>query len=231
MEQSIFLHSPLKEEHKKVKVIIADDQRMFLEALQMALSNFAFIDIIGLAANGREVMDLVVKEKPQVIITDIQMPEMDGVELTKDLQMYYPEIRIIGLTGLEDDDYVVDMLEAGAKGYLLKTSSKEKLAEAICAVQANGRYYCESTSVKLLQKIVRSKVRVPATEDPSLLTETEKQIVVLICRQLSSKEIADKMCMGLKTVEGYRNKIYDKIGVRNMAGLVIFAVQSGLFKL
>jgi DNA-binding CsgD family transcriptional regulator len=85
--------------------------------------------------------------------------------------------------------------------------------------------------MKLLQKIVRSKVRVPATEDPSLLTETEKQIVVLICRQLSSKEIADKMCMGLKTVEGYRNKIYDKISVRNMAGLVIFAVQSGLFKL
>src|SRR3569833_1702045 len=96
---------------------------MFLEALQMMLSNFAFIDINGLAANGREVMDLVVKEKPQVIITDIKMPEMDGVELTKDLQKKYPEIRIIGLTGLEDDDYVVDMLEAGAKGYLLKTSS------------------------------------------------------------------------------------------------------------
>jgi DNA-binding NarL/FixJ family response regulator len=122
------------------------------------------------------------------------------------------------------------MLEAGAKGYLLKTSSKEKLAEAICVVQANGRYYCESTSVKLLQKIVRSKVTIPATEDPSLLTETEKQIVVLICRQLSSKEIADKMCIGLKTVEGHRNKIYEKINVKNMAGLVVFAMKSGLFK-
>jgi two-component system, NarL family, response regulator NreC len=231
MEQSIFLHSTLTEEHKTVKVLIADDQALFLEALQMMLGQFAFIDIIGAAANGREVMDLVVKEKPQVIITDIQMPEMDGVELTETLLGYYPDIKIIGLTGLENDDYVVDMLEAGAKGYLLKTSRKEKLAEAICAVQANGTYFCESTSLKLLQKIVRSKVRVPATEDPSLLTETEKQIVGLICKQLSSKEIADELCIGVKTVEGYRNKIYDKISARNMAGLVVFAVRSGLFKL
>lgn len=231
MEQNISSHLCPTEEKKTVKLIIADDQALFLEALQMMLGQFAFIDIIGAATNGREVMDLVVKEKPQVIITDIQMPEMDGVELTEALVAYYPDIKIIGLTGLESDDYVVDMLEAGAKGYLLKTSRKEKLAEAICAVQANGTYFCESTSVKLMQKIVRSKVRVPATEDPSLLTETEKQIVTLICNQFSSKEIADQLCIGVKTVEGYRNKIFDKINARNMAGLVVYAVKSGLFKI
>jgi len=231
MEPSIFLSSRLKEPCKAIKVIIADDQSLFLEALRMMLSQFEFIDIIGGASNGREVLDLVVKEKPDVIITDIQMPVMDGVELTKELQGCYPEIKIIALTAHNEDHYVVDMLEAGAKGYLTKNSKKETIAEAVYAVQGNAHYYCETTEMKLIKKIAGSRVKVAVSEDPLILTSKEQKIVQLICEQFSSKEIADQLCIGEKTVENHRNKIYDKTGVKNMAGVVLFAVRSGLFKL
>ena len=224
------MNSPSEGRNKKIKVIIADDQEIFLEALKMMLSKFDFIEITGEAYNGREVIDLVVKEKPDVIITDVQMPEMDGVELTRELQGCYPEIKIIALTAYNEDHYVVDMLEAGAKGYLIKSSKKEKVAEAVYAVQGNAYYFCETTSPRLIQKIARSRIKVTVTEDASALSPTEQEIVRLICEQFSSKEIADQLCIGEKTVENYRNRIYDKVGVKNMAGIVLYAIRSGLFK-
>lgn len=213
-----------------IKLIIAEDQVLFRDGLRMLLQNEADIPIIGEAANGQEVMDLLLKEKPDVVITDIQMPEMDGVELTRELRGIYPEIKVIALTMYQEEYLIVDMLEAGAKGYLLKNSTKEKVVEAIHAVHANGIYFCETTSMKLMKKIAGSKVVIGNKEDGSQFTDTEKQIIELICQQFSSKEISEKMHLGLKTIESYRNKVFDKAGVKNMAGLVIFAIRSGLFK-
>jgi DNA-binding NarL/FixJ family response regulator len=230
MEQNIFLNFPFMHPDQKIKVIIADDQALFLEGLRMMLSQFPFLTITGEASNGEEVLDLVLKDKPDVIITDIQMPVMDGVELTRELHKCYPEIKIIALTAFGEDHYIVDMLEAGARGYLMKNSKKEKLAEAILSVLTNGTYYCESTSSKLFQKFSAGHARVKMSAEELGLTELEQQIVRLICEQLSSKEIADKLCVGLKTVEGYRNKIYDKLGVKNMAGLALYAYKSGLYR-
>jgi DNA-binding NarL/FixJ family response regulator len=213
-----------------IKLIIAEDQALFRDGLRLLLQNEADIEIVGEAANGQEAMDLLLKEKPDVIITDIQMPEMDGVELTKELQGCYPEIKVIALTMYQEEYLIVDMLEAGAKGYLLKSSTKEKIVEAIHAVHANGRYFCETTSLKLMKKIAGSKIEIGQKEDAGKFTETEKQIIGLICQQYSSKEIAEKMHLGIKTIESYRNKIFDKMGVKNMAGLVIYAIRAGLFK-
>ena len=213
-----------------IKLIIAEDQALFRDGLRLLLQNEADISIIGEAANGQEVMDLLLKEQPDVIVTDIQMPEMDGVELTRELQGCYPEIKVIALTMYQEEYLIVDMLEAGAKGYLLKSSTKEKIVEAIHAVHANGRYFCESTSLKLMKKSAGSKIAMSHKEDASKFTETEKQIIALVCQQFSSKEISGQMHLGLKTIESYRNKIFDKMGVKNMAGLVIYAIRAGLLK-
>lgn len=213
-----------------IKLIIAEDQALFRDGLRMLLQNEADISIIGEAANGQEVMDLLLKEKPDVIITDIQMPEMDGAELTRELQGVYPEIKVIALTMYQEEYLIVDMLEAGAKGYLLKNSTREKILEAIHAVHANGRYFCDTTSLKLMKKIAGSKITITNKEDATKFTETEKQIIGLVCQQYSSKEISEQMHLGLKTIESYRNKIFDKMGVKNMAGLVIYAIRAGLFK-
>jgi DNA-binding NarL/FixJ family response regulator len=212
-----------------INLIIADDQELFLEGLHLLLTGEEDISIIGEAKNGREVLDLVMRQKPDVVITDIQMPEMDGVELTRVLQESYPEIRVIGLTMYQEDHWIVDMLEAGARGYLFKDSSKEKLIEAIRVVCGNGRYFCETTSVKLLKKIAGSKVPV-SRKELARFTDTEIKIIQLVCQQLSSREIGEQIYLGVKTVESYRNKIFDKMGVKNMAGMVIYAIQCGLFK-
>ncbi|MBO9681053.1 MAG: response regulator transcription factor [Flavisolibacter sp.] len=213
-----------------IKVIIAEDQALYRDGLRMLLQDDAEISITGEAANGLEVMDLVLTKKPDVIITDIEMPQMDGVELTRELQGCYPEIKVVALTAFPDDYLIVDMLEAGAKGYLLKSSSREKIVEAIHAVHANGMYFCESTSMKLMKKIADSKLEMSRKEDAGMFTENEKKIVQLICQQFSSKEIGEKMYLGLKTIESYRNKIYGKMGVKNMAGVVIYAIRCGLFR-
>jgi DNA-binding NarL/FixJ family response regulator len=213
-----------------IKVIIADDQSLFREGLRVVLDNADDISIIGEAGNGQEVLELVISEKPDVIVTDIQMPEMDGIELTKELQEVYPEIKIIGLTMYEEDYLVVEMLEAGARGYLMKDTNRERLIEAIRVVYANGRYFCESTSMKLMKKIAGSKLRLSVVEDDSVFTGTEKQIIRHVCSELTNKEIADVMHLGIKTVESYRNKIFSKMGVKNMAGLVIYAIRCGLFR-
>lgn len=231
MEPSTFLNFRLPEAHEKIKVIIADDQSLFLEALKMMLSQFHFIDITGAVTNGREVLDLVTKDKPHVIITDIQMPEMDGIEMTRELLLHYPEIKVIALTAFNEDHYVVDMLEAGAKGYLTKHSKKEKIAEAVYMVYNHAHYFCDDTSMKLVKKIAASRIKVDIKEDASILTSTEQLIVQLICEQLSSKEIGSRLNVGERTVENYRNKIYEKVGVKNMAGIVLYAIRSGLFKL
>jgi DNA-binding NarL/FixJ family response regulator len=214
-----------------IKVIIADDQALFREGLKLLIQDAADIAVMGEAANGDEVLDIVLKEKPDVVITDIQMPEMDGIELTKVLQESYPEIKVIALTMYQEDYLIVDMLEAGAKGYLLKSSGREKLIEAIHAVYGNGSYYCETTSKKLMKKIAASKVQTGSVEDASLFTESEKKIIELVCLQQSNKEIAENLHLGVKTIESYRNKIFCKMGVKNMAGMVIYAIRAGLFRM
>jgi DNA-binding NarL/FixJ family response regulator len=214
-----------------IKVIIAEDHALFREGLLVLLESQQMIEVVGEAANGHEALELVVKQKPDVVVTDIEMPGMDGIELTKELATTFPGIAVVALTMYEEDYLIIDMLESGARGYLLKNSSKQKLVEAISAVHSGGMYFCESTSLKLMKKIGRSKVDIPASQNQNQLTELEVRIVNLVCREFSSKEIAEQLNLGVKTIESYRNKIYDKMGVRNMAGLVIYAIKHGYFNI
>jgi DNA-binding NarL/FixJ family response regulator len=213
-----------------IKVIIADDQSLVIESLRLVLEQDPDISIIAEAVNGKEVIDAVIKEKPDVVVTDIQMPEMGGIELTRTLQSVYPEIKIIGLTMYEEDYLVVEMMEAGAKGYVMKDSGIGPVAEAIHAVYRNRKYFCDSTSDKLIQKLAASTADISAREDADKFNEKEKEIIRLVCQEFSNKEIAEKMHLGLKTIESYRNKIFEKTGVKNMAGLAVYAIRAGIYK-
>ena len=211
-----------------IKIIIADDQVLFLKGLRLLLKDEEGLSIIGEASNGSEVIKLIQKEKPNIVITDIQMPEMDGIELTQLLREHYPEIKVIGLTVFEEDHLIVDMIEAGARGYLLKSTNKEQLVEAIRAVQANGIYYCEHTSVKVLKKIAATKMNRVTIPEGIKLSDKEIEIIKLISEQYSSKEIGAKLHLGKATIEAYRIKIFSKMGVKNMAGLMVNAIRWGL---
>ena len=213
-----------------IKVLLADDIPLFTEGLSLLLNQQDGVQLLGTATNGIGVLQLLPEVMPDVLITDIQMPEMDGVELTKELRQWYPQIKVIGLTMFKEDHLIVDMLEGGARGYLLKACSKVQLLDAIHAVQAGGFYFCEHTSFKLTKMIGGSRIEGFAAPAPGTFSEAELQIIQLICQQYSSKEIGKELHLGLRTIESYRHKIFEKTGARNMAGVVIYAIKTGLFR-
>jgi len=213
-----------------INILVADDSVLFREGLCMLLQSEQLVKVVGEANNGLEAMELISRHKPDVVVTDIQMPEMDGIEFTKELRHIYPQVRVIGLTMFNEDALIVKMLEAGAKGYLQKNANKQKVIEAIRAVFYGGWYFCDSTTAKLSRLIASSQIEGFATEPPQF-TENERKIIQLVCEQYSTKEIAMSIHLGERTVESYRHKIFEKMGVKNMAGMVIYAIRAGLYNL
>lgn len=215
----------------EINIIIADDHELFRDGFKLMLSKQTNIKILAEAENGKELLDLVEKHQPQVVITDIKMPLMDGIEVAKKITEKYPTIGVIALSMFDEDDLIIDMLEAGAKGYLLKNADKEKILEAIRVVYEGNPYYCHTTSNKLTQMIAKSKHNPYKKRKPIEFSEKEIEIIQLICKSLTNKEIGEKLFMSTRTVEGYRLRIMEKMDVKNPVGLVLFALKTGLVKL
>lgn len=215
---------------KPIRIILVDDIKMFREGIKAMLGTARFIECIGEAADGSAGLRMATELKPDVVITDIQMPDTDGIELTRELKSIYPAIPVIALTMFKDDHLVVDMLEAGAKGYVLKSAGAEQVVESINSVHAGGWYFCDSTSLQLSKMIAASATPFTSEREPATFTDTEKHIITMICEQHSSREIAAKLFLGERTVENYRFKIFEKMAVKNMAGMVIYAIRHGLYK-
>jgi DNA-binding NarL/FixJ family response regulator len=213
-----------------LKIVIADDQEIFLGGLRLLLQESREIEIVGEAANGIQLIYLVKELAPQVVVTDIEMPEMGGVEATRKLKALYPQLGIIALTAHLEDWLVVDMLTAGARGYLLKHSTKEELLTGIKAVEAGGFYFCNATSLKLAKMIANSSVNVFHEHEEEKFNSNELDIIKLICDQFSSKQIATELNLSPKTIENYRIKIFEKTGAKNVTGVVVYAIKHGLYK-
>jgi len=212
-----------------IKIIIADDHEIFRDGLKLMLSKYPEIIILGEACNGKELIQLTQELQPDVVVTDIKMPVMDGIEAVKKLQEQFPHIGVIALSMFDEDDLIIDMLEAGAKGYLLKNSDKHEIIEAIKTVYQQNPYYCKSTSNKLVKMIARSTFNPYARKDKVEFSDREKQIIALICEENTNKEIGEKLFLSSRTVEGYRMKIQEKMGVKNSVGIVVYAMKHGLY--
>ncbi len=213
-----------------IKLLIADDHEIFRDGFKLMLSKFEEIELVGEAENGRELLTLTEITKPDVIITDIKMPIMDGIEATKKIAALYPNIGIIGLSMFDEDDLVIDMLEAGAKGFLLKNAGKLEIIEAIKTVYEENPYYCKTTSNKLTKMIAESKFNPYKKKEKVVFNEKELEIIQLICKEFTNKEIADKLFLSIRTVEGYRLKILEKMNAKNTVGFVVFAMKHNLVK-
>jgi two-component system, NarL family, response regulator NreC len=211
-----------------IKLLIADDHEIFRDGFKLMLSKFTDIELVGEAENGRELVELTKKLKPDVIITDIKMPIMDGIDATQKISEKYPDIGIIGLSMFDEDDLIIDMLEAGAKGFLIKNAGKLEITEAIRTVYEGEPYYCKTTSHKLTNLIAKSRFNPYKKVNKIEFTDKERIIIQLICKELSNKEIADKLFVSSRTVEGHRLKILDKMNVKNTVGLVVYAMKHGL---
>jgi two-component system response regulator NreC len=211
-----------------IRLVIADDHEIFRDGLALMLSKQQDIELIGQAGNGRELISLVNELHPDVVMTDVKMPVMDGIEATRTLLSDNPDLNIIALSMFDEENLIVDMLEAGAKGYLLKNADKQEILDAIHSAYQGKPYYCHHTTSKLASLISKSKFNPYKKKDPLVFTEREKEIIRLICQQQTAQEIADKVFLSKRTVEGHRTRILEKMNVKNTAGVVIFALRHRL---
>ncbi len=215
---------------KGIQLLMADDHEIFRDGFKLMLTKYPDIELAGEAENGRELLELTQKLRPDVIITDIKMPVMDGIEATQKISELFPDIGIIGLSMFDEDELIVDMLEAGAKGYLIKNAGKEQITEAIRTVYNNDPYYCKTTSHKLTSMIARSRFNPYKKAAKVEFSEREIEIIDLICNELTNKEISEQLFISIRTVEGHRLKILEKMDVKNTVGLVVYAIKMGLVK-
>ncbi len=186
--------------------------------------------LVGQASNGRELIQLAMDKKPDIVLTDIKMPFLDGIGACRLLLQQNPNIKIIALSMFEEEDLIVEMLEAGAKGYLLKNADKKEILEAILTVSEGNIFYCKHTSARLASLIVKSKFDPQKKKSSDLFTERERQIIQLICRQHTAQEIGEQLFISKRTVEGYRTRILEKMEVKNTAGVVVFALKHNLIR-
>ena len=213
-----------------IDIILADDHEIFRDGFRVMLNKVPDINLAGEASNGQELLEIARKIKPDVIITDIKMPYMDGIEATKQLLKEIPHIGIIALSMFDEEDLIVDMLESGAKGYLLKNAHKDEIISAVKSVHNNQPYYCRDTTNKLAQMIARSNFNPYKKISKTEFSEKEIAVIKLICEQYSNKEIAQQLSLSKRTVEGYREKILEKMEVKNTAGIVVYAMKTKIYQ-
>lgn len=214
-----------------IRIILADDHELFRDGFKVMIKKQPSVNLVAEAANGEELIRLTQELKPDVVVTDIKMPKMDGIEAAKRLSDQCPAVGIIALSMFDEENLIVEMLEAGARGYLLKNAHKDEIVDAIRTVNTGETYYCNHTSAKLAQLIAKSKFS-PAARAPKIqLSEKELDVIRLICEQMTNKEIASRINLSIRTVEGYRDRIQEKIGAKNMAGIVVYAIRNNIYKL
>jgi len=210
-----------------VRIVVADDHSIFREGLQLLLKKEKTIELAGEAADGDALLALIAEVQPDVVVTDIDMPGKNGIEVTRILKQSHPSIGVIALTMFGEEHLVVDMMEAGANGYVLKESKKEEIIQAILTASEGGSYFCERTSMQLSKLLATSKTN--RQEEAIAFTETEITIMRLICEQKQNKEIADELELAVKTVEKLRTRILEKTKSANLVGVAIYAIKHGYY--
>jgi DNA-binding NarL/FixJ family response regulator len=213
-----------------IKLVLADDHEIFRDGFRVMIKKQPSVELVGEASNGEELIEMAYKLKPDVIVTDIKMPKLDGLEAAKRLTSELPGIGIIALSMFDEENLIVDMLEAGAKGYLLKNAHKEEIIEAIKTVNAGQSYYCNDTSLKLAEMIGKSRHSHTFRQKKPEFSEKDYEVIRCICRQMSNKEIASQLNLSIRTIEGYRDRIQEKIGAKNSAGIVVYAIKNNIYQ-
>ncbi len=215
-----------------IKVLIADDQELIRESLKIILDVNSDIKVVGLAEDGRKVLDLINKTLPDIILMDIRMPELDGVQCTKAVKKKFPDVKIIILTTFDDDEYVFYALKYGASGYLLKGCSVQELTSAIYTVMNGGSILNQGVItkvVKLFNQLAQTSIT-PELDDRDVknLNRTERSIASLVGRGLSNKEIAETLFLSEGTIRNALSCALSKLNLRDRTQLAIWAVQTGL---
>ncbi|MGB3005223.1 MAG: response regulator transcription factor [Chitinophagaceae bacterium] len=204
----------------KIKVIIVDDHPMVLEGMKSILAQISFINLIGLASNAFQTMELLKKNIPDVIITDINLPEISGIELTAKIKKEFPEVRVIAMSTFKERSYISQMIQNGASGYLVKSASKDEIEEAILCVYEGKLYMSLEISFSSADKQELNNIPV--------LSSREKEVLQLIADGFTNPQIAAKLFISLHTVDSHRKNLLTKFAVNNTASLIKQAAKYNL---
>ena len=215
----------------KIRVLIADDHALVREGISALLRFFDDIEVVGEASDGIEAIDRTRELKPDIILMDIGMPRLGGLEATIELRKTNPEIKIIILTQYEDREYISRFLKAGVSGYLLKKAVGSELVNALRTVQKGEFYLFSSIAAEVVAGYLGQNRGAEEQEPYEKLTDREKQVLKLIAEGLSHKEIAGCLNISVKTVIAHQTNISEKLNIHNRMGLAKFAIQKGIIKL
>jgi DNA-binding NarL/FixJ family response regulator len=211
-----------------IRYVIADDHKIFREGLRLVLGDEPKLKFVAEAENGEELLQILKGNETDVVLLDLKMPVMDGLAATKEIRARYPNVKILILTMHDEELMIIHMLEAGANGYLLKNADPSEIKKAIYAVTETNYYFNDMVSGTMLKNIVNKNIAAPSFKPAVELDEREVKVLQLICQECTSAEIGEKVFLSARTVEGIRSGIMEKVGVRNIAGLVMYAVKNGI---
>lgn len=213
----------------KIQVAIADDHTLLRKALARLINTFEGYTILFEAENGRDLRNKIIQyQVPDIVVLDVNMPEIDGFETTKWLQKNYPQVKVLGLSMLSDELSIIKMFRLGAKGYLLKNTEPEEFKLALDSIINKNVYLSEYVSGKLISGLMNK-----ADQDPEqvVLNEKEREFLRWVCTDLSYKEIGEKMYVSARTADDYRQALFTKLKVHSRVGLVIYAIKNGIVEI
>ena len=210
-----------------IRVLIADDHQMFIDGLRSLLDGSEDISVVGEASNGQQVVQLCDQQEVDIVIMDINMPEMDGIQATRELVRKHPSIKILGLSMYNDREYISDILKAGALGYILKNTGKETLINAIRTLEGGGNFLGDEVTRTLLNSFIKNPGAGQLVEK---LSDREREVLACIATGLTTHEIADQLFISKNTVETHRKNLLYKLKARNTAELVNNAYKQRLIQ-
>ena len=209
---------------ERIKIAIVDDHKLVSKAIENMISSNLNFEVVMNCFNGEDFLKELKTAKilPEVVLMDINMPRKNGIETTLEVTAKYPDLKVIALTMEDNESTIISMLKAGAKGYLLKDMSPDILFDAINIVHEKGIFYTDIVTQSLLKIKTEEKA---IQEISALLKDREIEFIKLACSELTYKEIAEKMCVSPRTVDGYRDSIFAKLNVKTRVGIVLFAIK------
>jgi len=212
----------------QIKVAIADDHKIFRKGVILSLRSYTNIKFVQEAENGEDLLNGLVESQPDIVLMDLRMPTKDGIETTKVLSKTYPDIKVLVLTMYEDERFVSHLMENGANGYLLKSADPAEIRKAIIEVMTKGYYLNNFVNRVLLKKSHSRAKTIPSLNNEVVLNDKEKEVIRLLCMEFTATEIAQKMEISPRTVEAIKDRLMERFGTKNTAGLVFFAVKNNL---
>lgn len=214
-----------------IRVAVADDHNLFREGIRFLLDQMEGISLVFECSNGEELLGQLREKEVDVVLLDLDMPVLDGIDALKEIRPLYPDLGVIVLTTYSDSKMMAYLMELGANSYLLKDSEAEVLEKAIRSVNNEGYYFTKEVSQAMLTGLKGNSKKKPVLKNNLVLTSREIEVLELICQEFTAKEIADKLFISPRTAEGHRRNLIDKLGVKNTAGLIVKAIKEGIIQI